>query len=857
LLGSLRGDRNLARTPLHQLARLLLVVLAFAGAGTASADISDPDALVSFVERRASQTNFQALEAFGIQAEKRNDREGLNRLHHVTWTLLNQGEFERAKFWNRRLADRSGYLGDVRYEKIAHLNNLTIRYDTGDLSVVSEIRQIADTHPDWFVGAHAVRLVALALMDVGQVGQSLNILTDFDTRIPASDPYAPTARAGLWEAIGINLMKLNDLGGATNALHRFEMEFSNPNYPRPDFDSVYNITRMAVQVGDHDRARRFYAAHRRLTGRAGLISLSAYDANLCVMVTEARQDWNGLLDCLAPYDASLGSAAFLASDLLPARAIALARTGRVQQARRDLAEIRRMLAAGDLRDRGASRVLLVEAEVLFASGQTSEAFERLTAFSRARAVDDTKQFSSGINQVTGDLQAKLNDRRLQLLTAKSNANLQEVVIDSQRWLVGIFILFLCTAIGTVIWLTLQASRLKDAKSQAETANRAKSEFLANMSHEIRTPLNGVVAMADALGRETLPPRQREMIEIIRSSGDTLERLLSDILDTAKIEAGLLSLENAPFGLGQMVQDMCALWRARAEDKGLVLRIDTDPELPEKVVGDIVRVRQVLENLVSNAVKFTSVGEVRVSVEALAGDEIVFRVTDSGVGFDEVQMARIFNRFQQADGSITRQFGGTGLGLAISQDLVQRMGGRMGCNSSPGQGAAFWVQLPLGPVEADRDPTADSVDQTARERTETLRILLADDHPANRKVVEVLLSAANIELLAVEDGLKAVEAFGQGRFDIILMDMQMPVMDGLTATRRIRRLEQAMGLARTPILMLTANAMAEHIAESKAAGADDHLAKPITSQRLFEAIDTALLPGDPSLDSADQSRERLG
>ncbi len=847
----LRGDKILTRWFVHSFAALVVALAWLSGATAASAADHDPDEIVRFVEARASRTDFRQLDAFGQAAIARNDREGLNRIYHVTWTILNQGDFDKAAAWNARLRTAAIRLNDGRYQRIADLNDLTIRYDNGDSTAAAEMHRIARTDPDWFVGAHAVRLAALDLMDQDRIGAGLQLLTEFETRIPPADPFAATARAGIWEVAGIGLMKLNDLGGAARAFHRFEIEFSNPAYPRPDFDSVYNLTRMAVQLGEHAQAQRLYDAHHRLTVRAGIESLTAYDANLCVMVTEGRQDWAGLLRCLQPYGADLGAADFLATHLLPARAIANARTGRVAEAQRDLNEIRRRIAANDFREEGPSEIPHVEAEVLFASGRAAEAYRKLDEYWRAQQIFDTRRFSTGIGQVTGDLQEKLDQRRLQLATARSNVGLQKVVIDSQRWLVAIVALFLVTALGATVWLARQARRLREASSRAETANRAKSEFLANMSHEIRTPLNGVVAMADALGREALPPRQRDMIDIIRTSGETLERLLSDILDSAKIEAGQLSLETAPFSLIQMVQDIGALWRARAEDKGLLLHVDIDPDAPPAVSGDIVRVRQVLGNLVSNAVKFTGQGEVRLTVRTEADGEILFTVSDTGVGFDDAQMSRLFTRFQQADGSITRQFGGTGLGLAISRDLVQRMGGEMGCSSVPGEGATFWFRLPLPPVQMEA-VTVEAPVARVDARDAPLRILLADDHPANRKVVEVLLSAADVDIVSVEDGHQAVEAFRKARFDLILMDMQMPVMDGLTATRGIRRLEKAAGAARTPLLMLTANAMAEHVEAGVIAGADGHLAKPITSQRLFEAIEAALMTAQPEAGNSDEA-----
>ena len=332
-----------------------------------------------------------------------------------------------------------------------------------------------------------------------------------------------------------------------------------------------------------------------------------------------------------------------------------------------------------------------------------------------------------------------------------------------------------------------------------------------------------------------------MVELIRSSGVTLERLLSDILDSAKIESGQVAIEPAPFDLEQTVSDIAALWRVKAEDKGVTLELDFDPALSGAVEGDAVRLRQVLTNLVSNALKFTGEGKVRLIVEAAADDRVAFRVSDTGVGFDKEQRSRIFHRFQQADGSITRRYGGTGLGLAISTALVELMGGELDCESRPGAGSSFWFEIPLPRVERSEAAPAATTATPRDVEGASLRILLADDHPANRKVVEIMLGATEMELVAVEDGRAAVDAFIEGGFDLVLMDMQMPVMDGLTATAAIRAHEARHGLARTPVVMLTANAMTEHVEAGRAAGADAHLAKPVTMTSLFAAIGAALEP----------------
>jgi signal transduction histidine kinase/AmiR/NasT family two-component response regulator len=794
-----------------------------------------PLELAQAVERRAGATNFAALEAFGHDAMRRNDREGLQRLYHVAWIFLNQGEFDRAEMWNDRLAAAARHQRDQRYVRIAQLNGLTLRYDEGETAAADEMRRLAAMEPDWFARVHAIRIWALALMDRDQIGEGLKLLADADSLIPDKAPYARVARAGLWEMTGMGLMKLNDIDGATAAFGQFEIDLANPDYPRPDFDAIYNLSRLSAQLGDAEQAERLYQAHHRLTLRAGIPSLAVYDARLCAMAAEAADAPQDVLQCLAPYGEGLEEASFLAAQLLPVRAIARAKVGQVAGARRDLEQIRRRAAVDRFREEGQSEITHVEAEILFAEGRASEAFVKLRDHARQERVSDARRFSGGIRQVTGDMQQQLTERRAQLETARANTRLQGILL-------AFCVIFVLSAGAALLWMWSQAKDLRVARRRAEDASRSKSEFLANMSHEIRTPLNGVVAMADALTRAPLEPREREMVDVIRSSGVTLERLLSDILDSAKIEAGQIALERSIFDLGDTVRGAAALYRPRAEEKGVALSVQVDPLGERAVEGDVVRLRQVLSNLISNALKFTEAGAVTVTVVAAGDDRVRFTISDTGCGFDDEQKSRIFNRFQQADGSITRRFGGTGLGLAISRELVELMGGVLDCQGRPGQGAEFWFELPLAQAQAE---TAAAVVQSQGDMADfddvafPARILLADDHPANRKVIEIMLAGLPTELILVEDGRQALEAASRGGFDLILMDMQMPVMDGLTATAAIRALEAENGRDRTPIIMLTANALPDHVEAGRAAGADGHLSKPITLVGLLDGVAAAL------------------
>jgi CheY-like chemotaxis protein len=372
-----------------------------------------------------------------------------------------------------------------------------------------------------------------------------------------------------------------------------------------------------------------------------------------------------------------------------------------------------------------------------------------------------------------------------------------------------------------------------------------------MSHEIRTPLNGVMGVAGALAKTELSAQQAEMVSLIETSAKTLETLLSDILDLARIEAGKMEIRPEPFDLATSVNACSALFDAAAQAKGLDLSVEIAPAALGAYVGDAARIRQILSNLLGNAVKFTTVGGVTLTIDARRGEthsQLRFEVRDTGIGFDAETKARLFSRFEQADGSITRRFGGSGLGLSISRSLAEAMGGRLEAEAVPGEGAVFVLTLELPRCEGALDLWFDAAEpEPEADPLVGMRVLLAEDHPTNRRVVELILGAAGVDLTCVENGVEAVDAFRRSAFDLILMDMQMPLMDGLTAIGEIRRLEAASGQAPTPIHVLTANAMPEHISASIAAGADGHLSKPILAEALIERVaETALARESPGL-----------
>jgi signal transduction histidine kinase/CheY-like chemotaxis protein len=524
--------------------------------------------------------------------------------------------------------------------------------------------------------------------------------------------------------------------------------------------------------------------------------------------------------------------------------LAYAQLGRADLARADLARLK--ATPETLAPRDPHQENLIEAYIDQADGHGAQAFRKLDAWRRLDAAEADRAHSRSVAEMSSALDSELRAKR-----DESRRLTEEVRLSRSlaRASVVIALLLGVLVAGGIAWAVHQrrvSRRFKDAQEHAEAANKAKSSFLAVMSHELRTPLNGMLGVGQALRAGKLTPEQKEQVDLIMDSGDTLLVLLNDILDLSKIEAGKLEIAPTVGDLVQTCSRLVGAYQPTAREKGVALAFKLESEAPGPLMFDGVRVRQCLTNLVSNALKFTTHGKVEVALACYPTDDgrvrLRLRVADSGIGMNDATVAKLFRPFVQADASTTRNFGGTGLGLNITRRLVEMMRGEIRVESEEGVGSVFTIEMLVDAAELSDIPVweVEAGDEDAGfVALQGRRVLVVDDHPVNRRVIRLFLEPFDCELVEAENGQQALDALDSQPIDIVLMDVNMPVLDGLEATRRLRKDPR---FVRLPVVALTADVMSSQIKTCLEAGCDAHVAKPIDLRNLLSAMDRCLARG---------------
>jgi len=814
-----------------------LLVALMAGSASAAPVARPYDAapVVRAIEHRLSVGTLDRVRQYGRDALQLKGRERLRRLFAVALQLGDISRAADAGAWNARLREIARQEGDRRYQRLSQLIEMNGSAMLHPTTAAESFMKAFGADPDWMVRAMAMTSAAKWAACEGDKLGSLLLLEKVRTLVPADDPDRHIVLGYDWLQVAYAFALLRDPEHVVPALEASEHNFAQTSAPNAISDALQILVAVGLTSRDETLARLALGALTRVSSESPGGALDIALLQSCAVVEHDFGTPEGVLKCSAGRTVAAATPTLAYVGLQDFRALAYAKLGRTGEAKRILAELdaitRRDHFAGAPDSAELTRAWIDRWE-----GRAAQGFDRASAYWRNAEMQTIEQNDEEFVQLRKSLARELD-------LSRRNEQQQQTIILFQ-WVMGAAAAVLCAAaIGVLVWQRRLNRQLQAARQRAEDANALKSQFLANVSHEVRTPLNGVLGMIQAIAADELSPIQRERLEVLRGSSRGMLTILNDLLDLAKIEAGKLSLESLEFDLAPVVEGSRHAFWAAAEAKGLALELTVEGQARGLYRGDPTRLRQVVDNLVSNAIKFTSEGGVHVTFAPLgAGEGLRLTVRDTGIGMTPEAAAKIFSKFEQADASTTRKYGGTGLGLSICRELVHAFGGEITVSSTPGEGTTFTAELPLPRIGDSPAPGAEAAGAEAAgldEAGEGLRILAAEDHPVNQLVLRTLLSQLGCEVTMVGDGAQAVEAFRTARWDVLLMDIQMPVMDGIEAARTIRGLERAQGMARTPLVALTANAMMEQIAEYRAAGFDDHLAKPIDAGDLLAVLNRAL------------------
>ena len=831
----------------HQTVRIVCLLLFWMGLATASTaqiastpePVSSQISPIAFVERYEKAklgASFDRLRQFGQAGLKKRGDERLADLFLVSTEYMWAGKSDEFVHWNDLLNKISHQEKNDTFIQLSNLNVETLKALSAPKYKHDPIKYIYQESKNPLVKSISLSRISLFQRDTSLQGDSIRKLGISRAMISENDKLAYLSLREYWANMAENYLRLNDIKSAITALSYSEFSYTPKDLKSPIAGIFPYILYGAGRTGDEALARRTYMALDRLAQQSGDPSVIAETAVFCADLEYFFYRPKAVLACLNGVDLNTIRPEFLQATALSNRALARARLNQTKLAEVDFNEIRRLQQLKDPNSSSFDLVPLIEAQLHANHGEAQQALQKNTEFWQTRARETAKIHQDSIHQLTSALQADVEDMR-------QISRLQKTVIRLESLATGLAIAVALAAGYAVFYLRRVNRKLDAARLAAEEANQAKSQFLANISHEIRTPLNGVLGLAQAISADELTPIQAERIGVLRQSGLGLLAILNDLLDLAKIEAGKLSIEAVPFNPQEVLTAARqAIW-ATAEAKGLTVETTVMPEAEGLYKGDPTRLRQIIDNLVSNAVKFTPTGRVDVVLSRPA-DALVLTVADTGIGMTPEATSRIFTKFEQADASTTRRFGGSGLGLSICLELAEAMGGAIKADSIEGQGTTFTVILPLERLGDVQDVVAvQAVDAVVDTDQPPLRVLAAEDHPVNQLVLRTLLGQFGVEVTMASNGQEVLDLFKNHDWDVVLMDVQMPVMDGPTATRAIRQFERDQARRPTPILALTANAMAHQLDDYRQAGCNGHVSKPIDATDLISAMGRVLAEAD--------------
>lgn len=780
------------------------------------------------------------VETYGRHAMTLSGDERIYALWRVLYTYKNNQNETKLQEWHDRLAALALKDGDSNLDLLARFMLQAYDNESNYFTSLTEREwNIYLTVPD-----PAIRNIVTLERErqyqfAANWAEAIDLGDSLVNRLQEESKPAQGLLSVAQQTLAYSMTQVGDYNGYADHILAMARLSDGNAFFQQKMDMLYDQALFAAKDNDvalADHLQKLFANYVR---QYDVADLKPWDAELCATVADRAEKYAAVVDCLKTSPIVTANTVTTPHDAVVLRLLtrAYARLGDVQHARYFLARLHAV--PENVYPSDPAFDAYIEAWLKAGDGRNSEAFQALSDWSTAYARKAENQRVAAIRDMYTTLRKELDRKNAESALLAKQVQMGQLLLGAA----GLIALLLAIiVVGGALWVVRMRRmqwHLKDAHEHAEAANAAKSRFLAVMSHELRTPLNGVLGMAQALKQESLTDNQREQVDILVDSGQTLLTLLNDVLDMSRIEAGKIELAPTPANMNDMVERVINTYSSLLNGKDVSLRYELTEGATETMSFDVLRVYQCLSNLVSNALKFTEKGSVKIIVRAEpiipdGGFLVRCEVRDTGIGMSQATLDKLFDAYAQADAGTARKYGGSGLGLSISRRLSELMGGGLSVTSTEGEGSSFVMTFVAGEVAHDAAANAAPVVAKPVENDMPgMQILLVDDHPVNRKVVRLFLEPFGFVITEAVDGQEALNA-DMSRFDLVLMDLNMPKMGGLEATRIFRAQEAATG-KHVPIIALTADAMQDQVAACHAAGMDAHISKPILMDKLVETV----------------------